>query len=384
MITLSRGLNPHETAWAEPVVPDRPPFTLLHGSPSYINVLDALGAWEAVRALRDRTGTAVCASSKHTSPVGIALGGPFAPGDEDLHDRGPLPDDALGRAVVRARNTAPKCSYGDFVAVSGPVTAIQVPLFANAIGVIAPDFTPEALAALSRFHEGRFILLRAHESEERDGRNASARESVETAGLRLTRSAAPLPEFAGGTRTECGTPGSADDLAVALEAVRHAQSNAMAFVADGATIGIGMGQQNRLDCTRLAAVRARTWQRRRHPDVLRLRFREGVGPAERAVWRARLAEGDMTPSVRAEFAGVLADPRDADREPDWSATPPLSGVTLAADNHFPFVEVVEIAARLGVTQLVTPAGSTGTDALRDACKAYGMSWIVTGERFFRH
>ncbi|WP_159765601.1 hypothetical protein [Streptomyces sp. HM190] len=384
MITLSRGLNPHESAWAEPVVPDRPPFTLLHGSPSYINVLDALGARQAVRALRDRTGVAACASFKHTSPAGIALGRPFAPGDEDLHDRGPLPDDALGRAVVRARNTAPKCSYGDFVAVSEPVTSAQVPLFANAIGVIAPDFTPEAFAALSRSNHGRFILLRSHEDGERDGHGGAARESVETAGLRLTRSAAPLPGFAGGTRTECGTPGSADDLAVALETVRHAQSNAMAFVVDGTTIGIGMGQQNRLDCTRLAAARARTWQRRRHPDVLGLRFREGVGTAERAVWRARLAEGDLTASVRAEFAGVLADPRDADWEPDWTATPPLSGVTLAADNHFPFVEVVEIAARLGVTQLVTPAGSTGADALREACAAHAMSWIVTGERFFRH
>ncbi|MFJ9541218.1 hypothetical protein ACIRPX_28670 [Streptomyces sp. NPDC101225] len=384
MITLSRGLNPHETAWAEPIAPGRPPFTLLHGSPSYINVLDALGAREAIRALRDGTGVAACASFKHTSPAGIALGGPFAPEDGDLHDRGPLPDDALGRAVVRARNTAPKCSYGDFVAVSEPVTAAHVPLFANAIGVIAPDFAPEALAALSRSNHGRFILLHAHEGEERDGHGGSARESVETAGLRLTRSAAPLPGYAGGTRTECGTPGSTDDLAIAVEAVRHAQSNAMAFVVDGTTIGIGMGQQNRLDCTRLAAARARTWQRRRHPDVLGLGFRKDVGPAERAVWRARLAEGDLTPSVRAEFAALLANPRDADREPDWKATPPLSGVTLAADNHFPFVEVVEIAARLGVTQLVTPAGSTGADALRDACAAHGMSWIVTGERFFRH
>ncbi|GAA3117183.1 phosphoribosylaminoimidazolecarboxamide formyltransferase [Streptomyces rameus] len=384
MITLSRGLNPHETAWAEPVVAGRPPFALLHGSPSYINVLDALGAWEAVGALRDRTGVAACASFKHTSPAGIALGRPFAPGDETFHDRGPLPDDPLGRAVVRARHTAPKCSYGDFVAVSEPVTAAQAPLFANAIGVIAPDFAPETLADLSRFHHGRFILMRGHRAEERAAGGVRTRESVETAGLRLTRSAAPLLGFAGGTHPECGTPGSPDDLAVAVAAVRHAQSNAMAFVVDGATIGIGMGQQNRLDCTRLAAARARTWQRRRHPDVLGLGFREGVGPAERAVWRARLAEGDLTPSVRAEFARVLPDPRDADREPDWTTTPPLSGVTLAADNHFPFVEVVEIAARLGVTQLVTPAGSTGADALRDACDAHGMSWIVTGERFFRH
>ncbi|MEU6275045.1 hypothetical protein ABZ871_21910 [Streptomyces populi] len=384
MIELSRGLNPHETASAEPVVPGASPFELLRGSPSYINVLDALGAWEAVRALRAHTGTAACASFKHTSPAGIALGVPFAPGEEALHDVGALPAGALGRAVLRARATAPKCSYGDFVAVSEPVSLAEAHLFAHAIGVIAPDFAPDALAELSRFHHGRFIVLRGNPAGPPRAGSPAARESVETAGLRLTRSAGPLPGFAGGVRTEYGTPGRANDLAVAVTAVRHAQSNTMAFVVGGATIGIGMGQQNRLDCTRLAASRARTWQRRRHPDVLGLRFRDGVGPAERAVWRARLAEGDLTPSVRAAFARVLADPEDADREPDWSATPPLSGVTLAADNHFPFVEVVELAARLGVTHLVTPGGSTDADALRESCAVHGMSWVVTGERFFRH
>ncbi|MGW3154218.1 hypothetical protein [Streptomyces sp. NPDC001089] len=383
MIPLSRGLNPHETALAEPLDPGEPPFELLHGSPSYINVLDALGAWEAVRALRDHTGTEACASFKHTSPAGIALGLPSVPGDEEFLDSGRLPSGQLGRAVVRARSTAPKCSYGDFVAVSGQVTT-EAPLFAHAIGVIAPDFTPEALAALSRFNGGRFIVLRGNPAGPRSAGSTPVPETLETAGLRLTRSAAPLSGFAGGVRTETGTPGRPEDLAVAVTTVRHAQSNAMAFVVDGATIGIGMGQQNRLDCTRLAAARARTWQRRHHPDVLGLRFREGIGPAERAVWRARLAEGDLTASVRAEFADVLLHPADAEREPDWSRTPPLSGVTLAADNHFPFVEVVELAARLGVTQLVTPEGSTDAGALRDACAEHGMSWVVTGERFFRH
>ncbi|MDO0925042.1 hypothetical protein QQY24_06275 [Streptomyces sp. TG1A-8] len=383
MIQLSRGLNPHETAVAEPVGSGEAPFSLLHGSPSYINVLDALGAWEAVGALRRHTGTAACASFKHTSPAGIALGLPFAPGDAGFHDAGPLPTDSLGRAVVRARHTAPKCSYGDFVAVSEPVTA-QTHLFGNAIGVIAPDFSPEALAELSRFNGGRFIVLRGTPAGTRPTGNGPAREVLETAGLRLTRSVAPLPGFAGGLRTECGPPGRPDDLAVAVTAVRHAQSNAMAFVVDGTTIGLGMGQQNRLDCTRLAAARARTWQRRHHPDVLGLRFREDVGAAERAVWRARLAEGDLTASVRTRFAEVLLDAADADLAPDWSRTPPLTGVTLAADNHFPFVEVVELAARLGVTQLVTPSGSTDAVALRDACERHGMSWVVTGERFFRH
>jgi phosphoribosylaminoimidazolecarboxamide formyltransferase/IMP cyclohydrolase len=384
MITLSRGLNPHETALAEPVVEGEAPFELLHGSPSYINVLDALGGWEAVRSLKAHTGSPACASFKHTSPAGIALGNPLAPGD-DFHDHSPMPTTPLGAAVLRARRTAPKCAYGDLVAVSEPV-ATEAHLFADAIGVIAPDFTPQALAELSRYNHGRFIVLRGNtRSIEGSWETARpSRETVETGGLRLTRTAAPLDGFVGGLHSECGEPGSPGDLAVAVTAVKHAQSNAMAFVVDGATIGIGMGQQNRLDCTRLAAARARTWQRRRHPDVLGLRFRDGVGPAERAVWRARLAEGDLTASVRAEFAAVLDDPRDAEREPDWSGTPALSGVTLAADNHFPFVEVVELAARLGVTQLVTPSGSTGAAALRKACADHGISWIVTGERFFRH
>lgn len=383
MIELSRGLNPHETATAEPLEPGQPSFDLLHGVPSYINVLDALGAWEAVLTLREATGAAACASFKHTSPAGMAVGRPVEPGTGIFADDDPSPSTALGTAVLRARRTAPKCSYGDFVAVSEPVDEDEVPFFANAIGAIAPSFSPAAIARLARFNHGRFILLRGWSAPFAPAADARRKVS-ETAGMRLSRVGAPPDGFAGGIRVECGSPGDPHDLAVAVVAVRHAQSNAMVFVKDGVTTGIGMGQQNRMDCTRLAAGRAEVWQRRCHPDVRALRFRAGVGRDERALWRARLAEGDLTASVRAELAGLLADPGQLVRPIDWSRTPPARGLTLAADNHFPFVEVVELAARYGVTQLVTPEGSADAVALRQACAEHGMNWIVTGERFFRH
>jgi phosphoribosylaminoimidazolecarboxamide formyltransferase/IMP cyclohydrolase len=382
MITLSRGLNPDERAWAEPTGPGHVPFELLHGTPSYINVLDALGAWDLVGELSRQTGEAACASLKHTSPAAVALGHPFAVGAETFYDRGPLPGTALGRAVLRTRSAVPQCSYGDFVAVSEPVGDEEAPLFANAIGVIAPGYSPSALAFLRRLNGGHFIVLSGNRRPGDDHRDVPVVQDA--FGLRLTREIRQPTEFAGGIEVVCGELRDPADLAVAVLAVKHAQSNAMVFATAGQTIGIGMGQQNRLDCARLAGGRARVWQRRFHPDVLGLRLRPEVAPAERAVWRSRLAEGDLTPSVRAEFAGVLQDPHDIDAEPDWAGTPPLSGVTLAADNHFPFVEVVELAARHGVTQLVTPRGSTAPARLREACEQYGMSWIVTGDRFFKH
>ncbi|MEV5148885.1 hypothetical protein [Streptomyces sp. NPDC052727] len=381
MITLSRGMNPHETAHAEPVTVSDPPFELLSGVPSYINVLDALLARDLADRLERQTGEAACATSKHTSPAGVALGTPLAPGAEEFHDRGPLPADPVGRAVLRARSTTPKYAYADFVAVSRPVTGdVDPSLFANAVGVIAPDYAPEVADRLRRFNDGTFIVLRGPAPAPPPVR----REVQETHGLRLTREIPGGAGFAGGLHTVCGDLHDPDSLAVAVLAVAQAQSNSMVFAVGGQTIGIGMGQQHRLDCTRLAAHRALVWQRRHHPDLLSLRFADHVDAAQRAVWRARVAEGDLTPSVRDQLAGVLRDPRLAGREPDWSRTPPLTGVTLAADNHFPFVEVVELAARTGVTQLVTPSGCTDAQALREACVRHGISWIVTGERFFRH
>ncbi|MGW7416033.1 hypothetical protein [Streptomyces sp. NPDC054863] len=381
MITLSRGLNPHERAWAEPAAPGEPPFELLSGSPSYINVLDALGGWDLVRRLERRTGRAACASLKHTSPAGVAVDAPFGPGAEAFHDRGALPTDPVGRAVLRARSTTPKCSSGDFVAVSRPIDdTTDLSVFTRAIGVIAPDCTPTALERLSRLNDGTCIVLRGLS---RPGPTVQ-REHLETFGLRIVRESRPGPGFAGGLETLCGTPHDPDSLAVAVLAVSQAQSNAMVLAVEGRTIGIGMGQQNRLDCMRLAAGRAGLWRRRHHPDLADLRFRTEVTAAQRSVWRARLAEGDLTPSVRDELAGLLRDPADADRVPDWDTAPQLKGVTLAADNHFPFVEVVELAARLGVTQLVTPRGCTDEAAVREACERHAMAWTVTGERFFRH
>ena len=77
IIELKYGCNPHQVP-AELEVPDPSPFEVLNGEPSYINILDALGAWQLARELQAATGKPGAASFKHTSPAGAAIAGPLS------------------------------------------------------------------------------------------------------------------------------------------------------------------------------------------------------------------------------------------------------------------------------------------------------------------
>jgi len=141
---LRYGLNPQQPAHAAPVRADRQPVRLLHGQPSFINLLDALNAWQLVREASQQLGRPVAASFKHVSPAGVATAGPvdevtaglFGAGDDALTD--------LTRAYLRARDADPKSSYGDFAAVSHPVDTDLAELLTRVVcdGIVAPGYLP--------------------------------------------------------------------------------------------------------------------------------------------------------------------------------------------------------------------------------------------------
>ena len=84
------------------------------------------------------------------------------------------------------------------------------------------------------------------------------------------------------------------DALLGLVTLRYTQSNSVALVRDGAAIGIGAGQQNRVDCVRLAGAKARTWWLRRHPFVDDLPGAGGMGRQDRLNWQIRFAGQEMT------------------------------------------------------------------------------------------
>src|SRR6185369_5192525 len=90
------------------------------------------------------------------------------------------------------------------------------------------------------------------------------------------------------------TPDAVRDLLVALISIKYTQSNSVGYSLDGQMIGVGAGQQSRVDCTKLAGGKADVWQLRLHPKVLGLRFQPAVKRQDRINWRVRYIEGDLT------------------------------------------------------------------------------------------
>jgi phosphoribosylaminoimidazolecarboxamide formyltransferase/IMP cyclohydrolase len=342
VLQLRYGMNPHQSpASVEPI--GTAPVTLVHGHPSYLNVLDAISAWQLVQDVAASAGIVAAASFKHLSPAGAALAGPIDAVTADLfsvHSRA----DAVTRAYARARDTDPKSSYGDMVAVSAPVTAELADLLRRVVsdGIIAPGYEPGAIAVLSAKKRGTYLVLEADATFE-----PPHDETRELYGLRFVqrRDDAPLPH---------GLPG---DLRLALTVVRYTQSNSVALVRDGATLGVGAGQQSRVDCIRLAGTKARLWHQRRF--VPRGDDSGFASVQDRISTHLRLAE-TMDPPV------------------------PLERVSMASDGALSFEDNIAEAAQFGVRYIAEPGGSTRSNAVAETARRHGINVTHTGLRLFRH
>ena len=383
---LRYGCNPHQGyAAAEALKGGEPPIRLLNGTPSLINLLDALNAWQLVSELRRALGLPAAASFKHVSPAGAAVAVDL-PADlaraYEVEGRSLTP---AATAYVRARGADPKCSFGDFAALSDPVDQATADFLKGVVsdGIVAPDYEPQALETLSGKKGGSFIVLRA----DPDFRPPQ-RETREVFGMRLVQDRNNQPvESSHLDDVVCGEL-SADarrDLLLGLITLKYTQSNSMGFSLDGQMIGIGAGQQSRVDCTKLAGAKADVWHLGRHPKVLGLKFRRGVRRQERINWRVRYIEGDLLPAEEKALAEALDQPLEllgADEKAAWIRE--LDGVSLVADGLIPFRDNVDHAAKHGVRSIAQPGGSTRDAEVRAACEEYGIALVHTGLRLFHH
>jgi phosphoribosylaminoimidazolecarboxamide formyltransferase / IMP cyclohydrolase len=383
---LKYGCNPHQAhALAEGVAGGRMPVELLNGNPSMINLLDGLNAWQLVRELREALGLPAAASFKHVSPAGAAVAVELEP---DLARAYEVEGRALTPALlayVRARGADPKCSYGDFVALSEVVDDETARFLAGVVsdGIIAPGYEPAALETLRGKKGGGFVVLRADADFE-----PPKRESRELFGVRLEQdrndrriTLDDLKDVRVGELTDAARR----DLVLGLITLKYTQSNSMGYALGGQMIGIGAGQQSRVDCTKLAGTKADVWHLGRHPRVLGLDFLPSVKRQDRINWRVRYIEGDLTALEQAELAKLLASPLvplSAEERRNWLAQ--LDGVSLVSDAFIPFRDNIDHAARHGVRFVAQPGGAARDVDIEAACREYGMALVLTGLRLFHH
>lgn len=302
---LRYGENPHQAAalYVDPAGPaGLAQAEQLHGKEmSYNNYVDADAAWRAAHDFPDQPAVAVI---KHANPCGIAVGADVA------------------EAHRKAHACDPVSAYGGVIAVNRPVSvelARQVAEIFTEV-LVAPGFDEGAVEILQAKKNIRLLRAPAFAPAATEWRQVSGgvlvqrRDAIDAAG-----DDPATWTLATGTAVDEAT---LRDLAFAWRAVRAVKSNAILLARDGATVGVGMGQVNRVDSARLAVNRA---------------------GAERA-----------------------------------------RGSVCASDAFFPFADGPAILIEAGVRAIVQPGGSIRDEETIAACQEAGVALYLTGTRHFFH
>lgn len=387
-LPLKYGCNPHQKPALIATIGDATaPFTVLNGTPGYINLLDALNSWQLVKELRDATGLPAAASFKHVSPAGAAVAVPLAEGMAEIYDVGGLALTPVALAYLRARQTDPKCSFGDFAALSDEVDAETAMFLKREVsdGIIAPSFTPEALEILKQKKSGSYIILKADpefqapEVEYREVFGLCFAQHRNTATFNRDSFKQVV------TQKNDLTEAAVTDMLVASITAKYTQSNSVVYAKDGQTIGVGAGQQSRVDCVKLAGAKAEVWWMRQSPKAKELTFKPDVKRVDRVNARIAFIEGGMSDWElklwEAQFTTKVQPLTESDKSA-WMQG--LKGVAICSDAFFPFADNIHQCARRGVQFIAQAGGSVQDKQVTEAADSYGMTMSFTGTRLFHH
>jgi len=363
------------------------PIIVLGGSPGYINLLDALNAWQLVRELKAALNLPAAASFKHVSPAGAAVAVPLSDTLKKIYFVDDLELSPLATAYARARGADRLCSFGDFIALSDTVDVSTAKLIAREVsdGVIAPAYEPAALEILKNKKQGKYAVVQIDPSYE-----PASVETREVFGVTFEqrhhdRLVTPSDLTNIVTAKKDIPPAALRDITLAWITLKYTQSNSVCFTADGQTIGVGAGQQSRIHCVRLAGQKADLWWLRQHPSVLGLSFNPAIKRPDRDNAIDQFLRDDVTSNEKSTWTEIFAQiPRQLtlDEKQQWLSK--LDSVSLGSDAFFPFRDSVDRAAASGVKYVLEPGGSTRDDIVVQAADEYGMTMIFSGVRLFHH
>ena len=315
-LEMRYGENPHQRAALYLTGEKRPGVAraqLVQGKAlSFNNINDADAAFELACSFAPDDGPAV-AIIKHANPCGVA--------------RAPTLEDAY-RLALRCD---PVSAFGGIVAMNTPLTGEAADKITDIFTevIVAPDADEDARALIAKKKNLRLLLTGALADPRSQGHTirsvaggflVQGRDTLEAEDLDLTVVTQVAP-----------TDAQMRDLRFAFKVAKHVKSNAIVYAKDGATVGIGAGQMNRLDSSRIAAMKA-------------------AEAAEAAGLEQSLAIGSV----------------------------------VASDAFFPFPDGLLAAAEAGATAVIQPGGSMRDDAVIKAADEAGLAMVLTGVRHFRH
>uniref|UniRef100_A0A3P9BCM9 Bifunctional purine biosynthesis protein ATIC n=1 Tax=Maylandia zebra TaxID=106582 RepID=A0A3P9BCM9_9CICH len=385
-LPLRYGMNPHQAPAQIYTLRAALPLTVVNGAPGFINLCDALNAWQLVRELKRALSMAAATSFKHVSPAGAAVGVPLTEEEAKVcmvHDM--LKDlSPLATAYARARGSDRMSSFGDFIALSDVCDVPTAKIISREVsdGIIAPGYDEEALKILSKKKNGNYCVLQMDPDYEPDDTEVRVLFGLY---LKQKRNGGRINKDFFSNVVSKGSE-AVRDLTVATIAVKYTQSNSVCYAKDGQVIGIGAGQQSRIHCTRLAGDKADNWWLRHHPRVLSMKFRSGVKRAEMAnaidqYVSDTIGEGpdlEVWKSMYEEVPELLSETE----KKNWISS--LQAVAVSSDAFFPFRDNIDRAKRSGVQYIAAPAGSAADEVVINACNEQGITLVHTSLRLFHH
>ena len=341
LASLRYGENPHQAAAVYRIPGESGGVAgahQLHGKAmSYNNYTDTDAA---LRAAYDHGDAVTVAVVKHANPCGIAVS---AAGD-------------AAEAHRRAHACDPVSAYGGVIATNTTVTAAMArqikPIFTEVVA--APAFDDEAVEILSTKKNLRLLVVSPPRREGYEIKQVSGGAVIQQRDSYQAGDADPATWRLVAGRAADET--TLADLRFAWEAVRSVRSNAILLAKDGATVGVGMGQVNRVDSCRLAVERANTLGARSTGDAA----------ASDTTAKGAVGGGDAADILQA------APPERA------------RDAVAASDAFFPFADGLQVLVDAGVTAVVQPGGSIRDDEVIAAAQAAGVTMYLTGARHFAH
>lgn len=390
-LALKYGCNPNQKPSRIYMKEGELPIEVLSGRPGYINFLDALNGWQLVKELKAATGLPAATSFKHVSPAGAAVGEEMSETLKKVYfvDDIKEPLTPIATAYARARGADRMSSYGDFIALSDTCDKATALLIKREVsdGVIAPDFTEEALQILKEKRNGTYNVIKI------DPNYVPAPiESKEVFGVTFEQGRNEIDLTSDALFENIPTdnknfPAAAKrDLMIALITLKYTQSNSVCYVKDGQAIGIGAGQQSRIHCTRLAGNKADIWWLRQHPKVMNLPWVEKIRRADRDntidIYISDDYEDVLADGVWQQFFTEKPEVLTREEKKEWIAQ--NTGVSLGSDAFFPFGDNIERAHKSGVEYVAQAGGSVRDDHVIETCNKYGIAMAFTGVRLFHH
>ena len=390
-LSLKYGCNPNQKPSRVYMTGGELPIEIINGRPGYINFLDALNSWQLVKELKEATGLPAATSFKHVSPAGAAVGLPLSDTLKKIYfvDDIKLPLSPIACAYARACGADRMSSYGDFIALSDTCDEAVATLIKREVsdGVIAPDYTPEAIAILKAKRNGTYNVIKIDPNyipeaiERKQVYGVTFEQGRNEVKLNNPKLFENIP-----TKAKNFTPEAIRDLMIAMITLKYTQSNSVCYVKDGQAIGIGAGQQSRIHCTRLAGNKADIWWLRQSPKVMDLPFKADIRRADR--------DNTIDVYISDDYEDVLADgtwenfftekPESFTREEKKQWIAENRGVSLGSDAFFPFGDNIERAHKSGVEYIAQAGGSVRDDNVIDTCDKYGITMSFTGIRLFHH